>query len=100
MQCAVYILTNSRRTVLYVGVTSNLLKRVAEHIAGVHPSSFTRRYNVDRLVYFELTADIRAAIAREKQLKGWVRRKKVALIEAVNPSWRDLGEDVLALLSC
>ena len=100
MQCAVYILTNSRRTVLYVGVTSNLLKRVAEHIACVHPSSFTRRYNVDRLVYFELTADIRAAIAREKQLKGWVRRKKLALIEAVNPSWRDLGEDVLSLLSC
>ena len=65
-QCAVYLLTNRHRTVLYVGVTSNLRQRVAEHIAGVHLSSFTRRYNVDRLVYFETTPDIRAAIAREK----------------------------------
>jgi len=95
-QCAVYLLTNRHQTVLYVGVTSNLHKRVAEHIAGVHPSSFTRRYNVDRLVYFELTADIRAAIAREKQIKKWSRWKKVALIEAVNPMWKDLGEEVRA----
>jgi putative endonuclease len=98
-QCAVYLLTNRYRTVLYVGVTSDLGRRVAEHIAGVHPSSFTRRYNVDRLVYFELTVDIRTAIAREKQIKGWVRRKKVALIEDANPGWRDLGENALSLLS-
>ena len=95
-QCAVYLLTNRHQTVLYVGVTSNLHKRVAEHIAGVHPSSFTRRYNVDRLVYSELTAVIRAAIAREKQIKKWSRWKKVALIEAVNPMWNDLGEEVRA----
>jgi len=94
--CAVYFLTNRRQTVLYVGVTSNLRKRLAEHLAGVHPSSFTHKYNVDRLVYFELTADIRAAIAREKQIKRWSRWKKVALIEAINPHWRDLGEDVRA----
>jgi putative endonuclease len=92
MDCAVYILTNARRTVLYIGVTSNLEKRLAEHRAGVHPSSFTKKYNVDRLVYVEAGRDIRAAIAREKQLKGWRREKKVALIEAMNPEWRDLGE--------
>jgi len=94
--CAVYFLTNRHQTVLYVGVTSDLRKRLAEHLAGFHPSSFTHKYNVDRLVYFELTADIRAAIAREKQIKRWSRWKKVALIEAVNPHWRDLGEDVRA----
>ena len=94
--CAVYFLTNRRQTVLYVGVTSNLRKRLAEHLAGVHPSSFTHKYNVDRLVYFELTADIRAAIAREKQIEKWSRWKKVALIEAVNPMWKDLGEEVRA----
>ena len=92
MNCAVYILANSRRTVLYVGVTSDLEKRLAEHRAGVHPSSFTEKYNVDRLVYFEIGSDMKAAITREKQLKGWRREKKRALIESVNPEWRDLGE--------
>ena len=92
MDCAVYILANARRTVLYIGVTSNLARRLAEHRAGVHPSSFTKRYNLDRLVYVEAGRDIRAAIAREKQLKGWRREKKVALIDATNPEWRDLGE--------
>ncbi len=90
-----YIMANRHRNVLYVGVTSNLPKRVTEHRAGVHPSSFTRRYNVTDLVYFELTVDIRAAIAREKQVKRWSRAKKVALIEKVNPEWRDLGDDVV-----
>ena len=84
-------MTNRHRTVLYVGVTSNLEKRFAEHRAGVHPSSFTKKYNVDRLVFYELGKDIRSAIAREKQLKGWRRAKKVALIEAMNPEWKDLG---------
>ena len=91
MDCAVYIMTNRHRTVLYVGVTSNLEKRFAEHRAGVHTSSFTKKYNVDRLVFYELGKDIRSAIAREKQLKGWRRAKKVALIEAMNPEWKDLG---------
>jgi len=89
--CAVYIMTNSHRTVLYVGVTSDLRQRIAQHRAGVHPSAFTRRYNVDRLVYFETTSDIQAALRREKQLKGWRREKKIALIEKVNPEWVDLA---------
>lgn len=91
MDCAVYIMTNRHRTVLYVGVTSDLEKRIAEHRAKIHPSSFTKKYNVDRLVYFEIGSDIKAAIAREKQLKRWSRQKKVALIEAVNPDWNNLG---------
>lgn len=93
-QCAVYFLTNRHRTVLYVGVTSDLRRRVIQHIAGMYPSSFSRRYNADRLVYFEITPDIRAAIAREKQLKKWSRRKKEALIEGVNPGWHDLAAEV------
>jgi len=93
-QCAVYFLTNRHRTVVYVGVTSDLRRRVLQHIAGVSPSSFSRRYNADRLVYFEATRDIRAAIAREKQIKKWSRRKKEVLIEAVNPEWRDLAAEV------
>ena len=95
--CAVYIITNQRRTVLYIGVTGDLRQRVAEHKMGAHPSSFTRRYNVDRLVYFEMTPNIAAAIAREKELKGWRRDRKVALIEKANPDWNDLGNDALAL---
>ena len=90
-------MTNDRRTVLYVGVTADLARRMAEHKLGVHPSSFTRRYNVDRLVYFELAASMTAAIAREKQLKGWRRERKVALIEQANPTWRDLAAGVLLL---
>jgi putative endonuclease len=92
MDCAVYIMTNRHRTVFYVGVTSNLQKRLIEHRSGAHPSSFTKMYNVDQLVYFEMGRDIKAAIAREKQLKGWSRAKKVALIEQLNPEWNDLGD--------
>ena len=92
MDCAVYIMTNAHRTVLYIGVTSNIQKRLVEHRVKVHPSSFTKRYNVDRLVYFEIGKDIKTAIAREKQLKGWSRAKKVALIESINPEWNDLGD--------
>jgi putative endonuclease len=93
MECAVYIMTNRHRTVFYVGVTSNLRQRLAEHKTGLHPSSFTKKYNVDRLVYVECGSDIKAAIAREKQLKGWTRAKKVALIETANPDWHDLGSE-------
>jgi putative endonuclease len=86
----VYIMTNRSRT-LYTGVTSNLQQRVFQHknklVAG-----FTSRYRIDRLVYFEETPDIRDAIAREKQIKGWVRSKKIALIESINPAWEDLSE--------
>jgi len=86
----VYILA-SRSGVLYIGVTNDIERRMSEHKAG-HRAGFAERYNVRRLVYFEETADIRAAIQREKELKGWVRRKKVALIESVNPGWKDLSE--------
>jgi putative endonuclease len=85
----VYILVNRSRT-LYVGVTNNLERRVYEHKHNL-VSGFTSRYRIERPVYFEETGDVQAAIAREKQLKGWLRAKKVALIESVNPTWEDLS---------
>ena len=89
-QYYVYMMTNRRRT-LYAGVTSNLERRVGEHKRRLR-RGFTSSYNIRSLVYYEAWADIRAAIAREKQIKGWRRAKKVALIELVNPTWRDLSE--------
>lgn len=86
----VYIMAN-RSCTLYVGVTSDLHQRVFQHKNKLLPG-FTSRYRIDRLVYFEETPDIRDAIAREKQIKGWVRIKKLALIESVNPEWEDLSE--------
>lgn len=83
----VYIVA-SRSRVLYIGVSHDLLRRMAEHRAGAFPG-FTRRYKVNRLVYFEACEDIRGAIMREKQLKGWVRQRKLELIESVNPAWDD-----------
>ncbi len=91
--CSVYIMTNRKRTVLYTGVTSDLPTRVAEHRAKTDPGSFASRYNADRLVYFETTLDIESAIAREKQIKGWLRRRKIELIESVNREWNDLAAD-------
>lgn len=85
----VYILTNERHTVLYTGVTNDLLRRVGEHRARIIPG-FTSRYNAEMLVYFEETSDVSAAIAREKQIKGGSRRRKVALVDSINPDWRDL----------
>jgi len=79
----VYIMTNRSRT-LYIGVTNNLERRVYEHKHKLVPG-FTSQYNITQLVYFELTSDVRAAIAREKQIKGWLRTKKIALIESANP---------------
>ncbi|HEX5872944.1 MAG TPA: GIY-YIG nuclease family protein [Longimicrobium sp.] len=84
----VYILASTNR-VLYVGMTNDLVRRVSQHKRGVLPG-FTKRYNVDQLVYFEHTHHVDAAIAREKQIKGWVRKKKVELIESHNPQWMDL----------
>ena len=88
-QYHVYIMTNSSRT-LYVGVTGDLHRRVYEHKRKLVPG-FIGRYNITELVYFEATSDARAAIAREKQLKGWLRAKKIALIESANPRWADLS---------
>lgn len=83
----VYILANHSRR-LYTGVTNDLERRMAEHKEKRVPG-FSKRYNFHRLVYFEETNDIRAAITREKQIKGWLRKKKIELIESVNPTWKD-----------
>ena len=90
MNYYVYILTNKTNRVLYIGVTNNLERRLYEHRNEL-ADSFTKRYHVHKLVYFETTTDIRTAIAREKQLKGWLRVKKNALIETMNPKWEDLS---------
>ena len=95
MQYYVYILSNSHKNVIYTGVTNNLVKRVYEHKNHLDKGSFTSRYNVENLVYFEETTDIDAAIAREKQIKGWNRKRKEKLIEAKNPSWDDLYKNIL-----
>ena len=87
----VYMMTNTSRT-LYTGVTNNLARRVAEHQRKAIPG-FTSRYNINRLVWYESTSDVGSAIAREKQLKGWKRRRKVALVTSANPDWTDLSEE-------
>jgi putative endonuclease len=87
----IYIMTNQSDT-LYTGVTNDLTKRVYQHKNKLLPG-FTTKYNITRLVYFEETNDVQAALAREKQIKGWLRKKKVALIESVNPKWLDLSAD-------
>ncbi len=89
-QYYVYIMTNKSRT-LYTGVTNDLQRRVYEHKHKLVPG-FTSRYNIIQLVYFEATQDVRAAIAREKQIKGRLRVKKIALIESANPCWQDLSD--------
>ncbi len=85
----VYIMASISR-VLYVGVTDDIVRRVAEHKAG-EIEGFTKQYRLKKLVHYEEFGDIRQAIAREKQLKGWRREKKVELIEAENPNWKDLS---------
>jgi putative endonuclease len=87
----VYLMSNVSRT-LYVGVTNDLQRRVSEHKQKLTPG-FTRKCNLTLLVYFEATPDIRAGLAREKQIKGWLRAKKVALIESINPNWPDLSTE-------
>jgi putative endonuclease len=86
----VYILA-SKSGVLYIGVTSDITRRIYQH-KNRSGSRFTAKYNVNRLVYVEETSDIMAALNREKQLKGWIRRKKVVLIESLNPEWNNLSE--------
>ena len=88
----VYILTNKGHSVLYTGVTNNLERRLYEHRNHLVPG-FTDRYNVHKLVYFEHGNDVRSAIEREKQIKGWTRAKKNALIAQNNPKWKDLSEE-------
>jgi putative endonuclease len=90
---AVYIMS-SAGGVLYTGVTADLPKRVWEHRTNLVPDFFTARYSVHLLVYYEAHTDIRDAIQREKQIKGWRRSKKVALIESINRTWSDLSEQI------
>ena len=85
-----YITTTRKNTVLYVGVTSDLINRIYEHKNKLYPGSFTARYNANKLVWFEFHEHVETAIEREKQVKGWRRQKKVALINALNPEWKDL----------
>ena len=89
----VYILTNRYNTVLYTGVTSDLKKRVWEHRQKL-VEGFTKRYNVEKLVYYEAVDDIASAIAREKQIKAGSRQKKIDLVNGLNPQWRDLYEEL------
>ena len=88
-QYAAYILTNRSNKVMYVGVTSNLERRLAQH-KDKSVSGFTAKYRVDRLVYYELTNDVLSAIAREKEVKKWRREKKNRLVESINPQWIEL----------
>jgi len=86
---SVYIMSNASKT-LYVGMTNNLIRRVAEHKAGKIPG-FTRKYNIQKLVYFESDSNVNEVIYREKEIKKWRRKKKIALIESINPDWKDLS---------
>ena len=96
----VYILTNAHRTVLYTGVTNDLVRRVYEHKHHLDRESFTARYNVEYLVYYEAVSNVEAAILREKQIKGWNRKHKNKLIESKNPSWADLYGSILGWGGC
>ena len=88
----VYLPTNWNNKILYTGMTNNLERRLYEHKNQL-VEGFTKKYNVHKLVYFDSTLDVNAAIAREKQIKGWTRKKKNELIESFNPNWEDLSEE-------
>ena len=91
---SIYMLSNKHNTTLYISVTSDLTVRIMEHKNKFHPKSFTARYNIDKLVYFENFEGIEEAIAREKQLKAGSRANKEALINSLNPEWIDLFESI------
>lgn len=91
----IYIITNKNHTTLYVGVTSNIVQRILQHKTKFYKKSFSARYNLDQLVYWEAFQNIGEAIGREKQLKAGSRKKKVELIQTLNPEWKDLYEDVI-----
>ena len=90
----IYILTNKNNTTLYIGVTSNLPERILEHQLKKYKNSFTAKYNLDKLVYWEAFQEIGDAIGREKQLKGGSRKKKEDLINSMNPNWNDLSTTI------
>ena len=95
MQYYVYILSNITGTTIYTGVTNDLVRRIYEHKNHLDKGSFTDKYDVTKLVYYEISSDIRAAIEREKQIKGWNRAKKNKLVQSKNPKWEDLYENIL-----
>ncbi len=95
MHYYVYILSNATNVAIYIGVTNNLIRRIYEHRNHADPKSFTARYNISKLVYYEETSDVRAAIEREKQLKSWSRARKNELIARKNPTWADLYDGLL-----
>ena len=91
----VYMMTNQYRNVLYTGVTNDLARRVYEHRNHLIKDSFTARYHVTKLVYFEATEDVKSALEREKQIKSWKRARKDALVESQNPTWEDQYPSIL-----
>ena len=95
MQYYVYILSNATNVAIYTGVTRDLVRRVYEHKHEMDPKSFTAKHHIHKLVYFEYTSDVYAAIEREKQIKSWSRAKKNELVESTNPKWRDLYSEIL-----
>ena len=90
----VYIVSNKKNGTLYIGVTNNLMRRIYEHKNGII-EGFTKKYNLNKLIYFEQTNDINSAILREKRLKKWNRTWKIQLIETLNPEWKDLSESFI-----
>ena len=94
MSYYVYILANKMNTVIYTGVTNDLLRRVYEHKMHLDQNSFTAKYDVTRLVFYEVTQNVRSAIEREKQIKSWSRAKKNTLVETMNPEWEDLWDSI------
>ena len=95
MEYYVYILSNKLNTAVYTGGTRDLIRRVYEHKHHMDPASYTAKYDVTKLVYFESTSDVNAAIEREKQIKSWNRKRKNKLVESKNPSWSDLCDSIL-----
>ena len=91
----VYLLSNTTNSTLYTGVTNNLVKRVYEHKNKLDPSSFTAKYHIHKLVYYETTSDVYSAIEREKQIKSWSRSRKNQLVDSTNPRWEDLYGSLL-----
>ena len=94
MKGIVYILTNKNNSVFYIGVTSNIKERIEQHKLRRHPESFSARYNLNKLVYYETFDTIGEAIIKEKKIKGGSRKKKMDLISSTNPEWRDLTGDL------
>ena len=95
MEYYVYILSNKMNTTIYTGITRDLIRRVYEHKHHMDPDSFTAKYGVTKLVYYESTSDVNAAIEREKQIKGWNRERKNQLVESKNPLWAELYDSIL-----